>query len=115
MLATELVKRFHGKDAAAAAARDFADRFQRRVLPEEVPSAEVCSEQDDLPLAVLLRDAGLTTSSSESMRMIAQHAVKIDGEMVEDKNTLVSTGSTNIYQVGKRKIFRINLVKSDSH
>ena len=110
MLARELVERFHGAAAAATAERDFNDRFQRRVLPEEVPYLEVHSAQERLPLIVLLRDAGVTTSSSEAARMISQRAVKLDGEMVEDTSSLVEAGGSHVYQVGKRKIFRIRLI-----
>ena len=110
MLARELVERFHGAAAAAAAERDFKDRFQRRVLPEEVPRLEVHSAQDRLPLMVLLRDAGVTTSSSEAARMISQRAVRLDGEVVDDASSSVEAGSSHVYQVGKRKIFRIRLI-----
>lgn len=111
LLALELVARFHGSAAAAAAERDFADRFQRRVLPQEIPSVEVYSDRDRVLLTVLLRSAGLTKSASESMRMLSQGAVRIDGERVEDKSISIAVGSVHVYQVGKRKIFRIQLLR----
>lgn len=109
-LAKELVARFHNQAAADVAEQDFIDRFRHHIVPQEVPTVEVHSDQNSLPLSILLRRAGLTASSSESLRMIAQRAVKIDGEMVEDRNTSVATNTTHVYQVGKRKIFRITLL-----
>ena len=42
--------------------------------------------------------------------MIQQGAVKIDGQKIEDRNTIIKGGSTHIYQVGKRRFAKINLL-----
>jgi tyrosyl-tRNA synthetase len=63
-----------------------------------------------LPLASLLRDAGLTKSSSEALRMIRQGAVRVDGERVKDPDLSVPAGSSHVYQVGKRRFARVRLV-----
>ena len=108
-LAKEIVERFHSKLAAERAAKDFNDRFQRRILPEQIDTVELYS-QAPLPLIVLLRDAGLTTSSSESRRMLAQGAVKIDGEKVANKDLKITLGASHVYQLGKRKVLRVKLL-----
>jgi tyrosyl-tRNA synthetase len=41
--------------------------------------------------------------------MIEQGAVRIDGVRVEDRGMQVEAGSTNVYQVGKRKFSRVSL------
>jgi len=61
-------------------------------------------------IANLLKDAGLTASTSESIRQINQGAVKIDGEKVSDTKLLVAAGSKHVYQVGKRKFARVEVV-----
>ncbi len=38
--------------------------------------------------------------------MIDQHAVKLDGEKVEDKITKIKRGQSIVIQVGKRKFAR---------
>ena len=53
---------------------------------------------------------GLVNSSSEGLRMIKQGAVKIDGEKVEDLNIKIKSGTSHIYQVGKRRFAKINLL-----
>jgi len=63
-----------------------------------------------MPIANLLKEAGLVSSTSEAMRMIKQGAVRIDGERVEDKSLRCQVGSAGIYQVGKRRFARVTLV-----
>jgi tyrosyl-tRNA synthetase len=57
----------------------------------------------------LLKLAGLVDGTSEAMRMIAQGAVKIDGERVNDKGDTVAAGRVVVAQVGKRKFARITV------
>ena len=109
LLASEIVERFHGAAAAKNAEEDFITRFQRNEMPDEMPECEVETKDKTMRLPQLLREAGLTSSSSESMRMIKAGAVKIDGAKVDDVATEIKAGSKNVYQVGKRKFSRIRL------
>ena len=60
--------------------------------------------------APILRDAGLTSSSSEALRMVSQGAVRIDGERVDDPRLTVEVdGTPKVFQVGKRRFARITL------
>jgi len=43
------------------------------------------------------------------LRMIRQGAVKIDGEKVTDTKREIATGTTHVYQVGKRRFARVTL------
>ncbi len=108
-LAEELVGRFHGGAAAAAAHRDFVARFRHGALPEEIPSMTLPSAGEGLPLANLLKEAGLTRSTSEALRMIRQGAVRIDGERVEECGVTIPAGSCHTFQVGKRRFARVRL------
>jgi tyrosyl-tRNA synthetase len=108
-LARELVSRFHDASAAQAGEEDFERRFRRGLLPKDIPELQLDAVDGQLPLASLLRDAGLTTSASEGMRMVRQGAVRIDGERVEDPRAMVPAGSSHIYQVGKRRVARVAL------
>ena len=107
----EIVTRFHGKAAAAEATEDFERRFRQGDLPEDIPEREVPSAGAGAVLvANLLKDAGLTKSTSEARRMIRQGAVRIDGVKVEDPETTVGTGSRCVFQVGKRRFARISVI-----
>ncbi len=108
-LGMEIVARFHD-DAAATGARDeFIARFQQGAMPDEIPEKTLASKDGQLGIAYLLKAAGLVGSTSEAFRMIEQGAVRIDGERVADRALQVEAGSTNIFQVGKRKFARVTL------
>jgi tyrosyl-tRNA synthetase len=57
----------------------------------------------------VLKQAGLTASTSESFRMIQQGAVKLDGDKISDRGLELERGSVFVAQVGKRKFARITL------
>ena len=109
-LAREIVARFHDSAAADRALAEFQRRFQRGEMPEDIAEVELEATNGSLPLANLLRDAGLTKSTSEALRLIRQGAVRVDGERVEDAGLRLRTGSSHVYQVGKRRFARVRLV-----
>jgi len=86
---------------------DFETRFKHGVLPEDIAEITVAIDEKDILLVQLLKLANLTTSTSESMRMINQGAVKLNEQKVTDKNIKLSQGETVVLQVGKRKFARI--------
>jgi tyrosyl-tRNA synthetase len=108
-LAMELVARFHDQKAAESAKAEFVARFQKGAMPDKIEEVSVSSQDGTLGIAHLLKEAGLVSSTSEAFRMIKQGAVKIDGERIEDKSLKIPAGSTNVYQVGKRRFSRVSL------
>jgi tyrosyl-tRNA synthetase len=109
-LARELVGRFHGDAAAQQALEDFERRFRQGMLPDEMPGVQVAAPDGKVLIGTLLKEAGLTPSTSEALRMIRQGAVRVDGERLEDERLAVSAGSTHVYQVGKRRFARVSVV-----
>ena len=109
LLGEEIVARFHSSAAAQKAQENFIARFQKGAMPEEMPELTLAAGEDGLPIANLLRDAGLTKSTSEALRMIKQGAVKIDGEKVSDPKLCLPAGETHVFQVGKRRFARVTL------
>ncbi len=110
-LAQEIVERFHDSFAAKKALENFEARFQRGAIPEEMDEVVLQAQEEGLAIANILKDAGLTKSTSDAMRMIKQGAVKIDGEKVSDPKLMVGVGIKNVYQMGKRKFARITIKK----
>src|SRR5690625_776009 len=103
-LAEELVDRFHGAGAGIQAREHFIAQFQRGALPEEMPSVTLkAADAAGLPIANALREAGLTSSTSEALRMIKQGAVRIDGERIENADLRLAPGDSHILQVGRRR------------
>lgn len=105
LLAQELVARFHGQPAADDALDEFRARFQRGVLPDDMPGVDVLAG----PIPQVLKQAQLVSSTSEAMRFIDAGGVRLNGEKVSDKTLFLQAGSSVVLQVGKRKFARITL------
>jgi tyrosyl-tRNA synthetase len=110
LLAEELVARFHSAAAATGARQEFVARFQKVAMPDDMPECELAGSGGSLALVLALKEAGLTSSTSEAIRMIRQGAVKVDGEKIDDRDMVLVGGAVYVCQVGKRKFARISLI-----
>ncbi len=108
-LAQEIIERFHTAQAAEKALENFEARFQRGALPDDITEISLPAEGGGYAITKLLKDAGLTDSTSEAMRMINQGAAKIDGEKITDTKLEMPVGSSHVYQVGKRKFAKVTI------
>jgi len=108
--AGEVVERFHDRKAAETARESFIARFRQGVLPEHMPAVQLTAPGGELPIANLLKQAGLVSSTSEGLRMVAQGAVRINGERIESKEFKLAGGATYICQVGKRRFARVSVI-----
>jgi tyrosyl-tRNA synthetase len=109
LFAQEIVTRFHSREDAEFALADFEARFRRGAIPDNISEKSLHAGQDGLPIAQLLKQAGLTASTTEALRMIEQGGVKLNGEKIGDKGIRLSRGETAVLQVGKRKFARVIL------
>ena len=107
--AQEIVTRFHGAAAAGAALADFEARFRRDEIPADIPEVRIAAKGEALPLSQALKQAGLTASTSEAVRLIEQGGVKLNGEKVSDKALKLDRGAQAVLQVGKRKFARVTI------
>jgi tyrosyl-tRNA synthetase len=107
--AQEIVARFHSPRDAETALAGFEARFQKGVIPEDIPEVAISMGGEAIGIAQLLKQAGLVASTSEALRMIDQGGVRLDGEKVADKGLKLTAGITVVAQVGKRKFARITL------
>ncbi len=106
LLGQEIVARFHSPKDAEAALAEFEARFQRGVLPDDMPEISVPAGA----LAQVLKAAGLTPSTSDALRMIDGGGVRINGEKVIDRAAVLAAGECVVLQVGKRKFARVTLI-----
>lgn len=110
LLAQEIVERFHDRRAADDALADFEARFRYGANPDDLQEITITCADTTIPIAQLLKQSGLTASTSESLRMIDQGGVRINGEKVADRNLRISRDQTLVLQIGKRKFVRVILV-----
>jgi tyrosyl-tRNA synthetase len=110
-LAREITARFHGTEAAERAHASFEARHREGAIPDDMPEITVQTHGKPLPIAQILKQAGLTASTSEALRMIEQGGVRIDGEKVSDNGVSLSASDRSpvVLQVGKRKFARVTL------
>ena len=110
-LAKELISRFHDEESADLAETNFINQFQKKNIPDDLEEVSLVLSEDSIPLANLLKDCEMTSSTSEAIRMIKQGAVRIDEKKITDTKYKISSGSSAVYQVGKRKFKKITLQK----
>jgi tyrosyl-tRNA synthetase len=104
-LARLIVRRSHGEEAARAAEEHFTRVVREGSAPADVPEAPL-PDGDPLHLPKLLADHGLAPSTSEARRLIAQHAVRLDGEVVEELDLPRVRLEGALLQAGRRRFLR---------
>lgn len=109
LLGEEIVARFHSETAATQAREKFIARFQKGQMPDDMPDVSLQASGAGLRITNLLKNAGLTKTTSDAMRMIKQGAVRVDGQRIEDNKTEIKAGSTHVFQVGKRRFARVSI------
>ncbi len=109
-LAHELTTRFHCSKAADQAQRDFISLFSSKCVPENIPLLELEHSVSEGGMPSLLLAAGLTSSTSEARRMIAQGAVRLDRERVTSLDAQLLPDKEHLLQVGKRRFIRLKIV-----
>ena len=101
-LAREIVSVYHSEAAAAQAEQEFVRVFQQGNIPDEMPEFRLQPGQTVLDVMIL---AGLVTSKSDGRRMIEQHAVRLDGQELDNPGLPIP--HPGVLQVGKRRYLRI--------
>ncbi|HEY8039396.1 MAG TPA: tyrosine--tRNA ligase [Polyangiaceae bacterium] len=103
LFAREIVQRFHGKEAAEHAAREFERVYARDAVPDDVPRVEVSPPPGGTAeLAWALKQANLVASTSEARRLVEQGGVEVDGARVTDPRTRLEAGSEHLVRVGSK-------------
>lgn len=110
IFAKEVVARFHSERDAEAALTNFEARFKHGALPEDMPEENLHAEGDGLTITKILKQTGLTASTTEALRMVEQGGVKLNGEKISDKNLKIKRGTTAVVQVGKRKFSKVKIL-----
>jgi tyrosyl-tRNA synthetase len=105
-LARFIVGRSHGEEAAREAEAHFTRVVREGGVPEDVPEAPLPAE-DPVHLPRVLAETGLAPTTSEARRLIAQGAVRIEGEPVHDLDVPRERLRDALVQAGKRRFVRL--------
>lgn len=103
-LAADVVRIFHGEDAAARAREEFSRIFREHQAPSDMPEVQV-----DVPATIvsLILQAGLAASNNEARRLVQQGGVRLDGEKVAGVEGDLDFVSPAVLQVGRRRFARL--------
>jgi tyrosyl-tRNA synthetase len=102
-LAAEIVREFHGDQAAQEAARSFEATVQRGETPDEIPEYRLAGATT-VNLVDVIAEAGLAPSKGEARRLLAANAVELGGVRQSAAEAPVRSGQ--ILKVGKRRWLR---------
>lgn len=110
-LAREIVKIYHGQEAALTCDEEFIRVFSNKGLPDDIPAFQIPRselEEGELFVVKLLTFTNLAPSNKEARRKVEQGAVSLNGEKIlEIKNVPLKGGE--ILKVGRHHA-RIELV-----
>jgi tyrosyl-tRNA synthetase len=104
-LARGIVDRYHGPGAAQDAEAHFTRVVREGKAPEDV-SERPLPDEDPVHLPALLADE-FGMSTSEARRLIADGAVKANGEVVQELDLPRSSLENTLVQAGKRRFVRL--------
>lgn len=109
-LGRQLVRQYHGEDAAIAAEAEF-DRVHRKgEMPEDIPEVQIQAAVvgvGTMPVMKLLVALRLASSNGEARRLIDQGGVRIDGKKVNSGSEEVAVETGMIVNVGRRRFVRV--------
>ena len=104
-LAKDLVKKYYSEKEADLAQSSFDQIFVKRDNPENMQSRKIDS---DVGLLELITEEGLVASKGEGKRLLNQNAIKINGQVCNDINFVISSSEEEfVIKVGKRRFLKI--------
>ena len=104
-LAKDLVKKYYSEKEADLAQNSFDQIFVKRDNPENMQDLKIDS---DVGLLELLTEEGLIASKGEGKRLLSQNAIKINGQVCNDINFVISPSEEElVIKVGKRRFLKV--------
>ena len=108
-LGKAIVSQFYGEAAAEAAAAQFEKVFAQKQLPDEMPAFQVAPGA--ISVKQLLVASGLVATGGEAKRLVAQGAVTIAGQKVQDPNAEITPEDGGVVKVGPRRFAQMQVNK----
>jgi len=105
-LATEIVRMYHGEEAAQKAHQDWISEVSQKGIADDIQSLTVSSP---LNLIETIFNADIVDSKGKARRLIAQGAVRVNNNRVEPETEEVTVQDGDILQVGKKHSFKLKL------
>lgn len=107
-LAIEIVTRYHSRELAEKAREKFIKLFREKEIPSEIETVEIKDEGEGVWLPRILKEHGLTKSTSEAIRLINQGGVRLNNEQIKNHDIKLKAGEY-IVKVGKRRFIKFKI------
>ena len=111
-LAGWIVAEYHDEKPAAAARGEWERVHSQRELPDDIPEFPIPIDlvrDGKLFLPILMKAAGLCSSTSEGRRLVEGGGVRVNGEAVSMATAAIAPVNGTIIQVGRRKFVRLRV------
>jgi tyrosyl-tRNA synthetase len=105
-LAREIVTIYHDAEAANAAQEGFEKQFSRNEIPDDMPEDSL--PETEISATELLRQC-FDITGGEAKRLIAQGAVSLDGEKINDPQQQITPKEGLVIKAGKRRWAKVAL------
>lgn len=106
-LAFEIVRLYHGEEAALSAQERFKSVYQKNEVPDDIPTIQFSSADCDFNrLATALVDLHEFKSKSEIRRVFLQGGAKVNEVKVQDPDSFTFENG-DVLKLGKKKMYRL--------
>ena len=105
-LATEVVRMYHGEEAAQKARQDWLSEVSQKAVADDIQSLTV---SNPLNLIDVIAGAGATDSKSNARRLIMQGAVRLNDTRVESDTEEIVAKDGDILRIGKKHSFKLEV------
>jgi tyrosyl-tRNA synthetase len=109
-LAKEIVRQYHGDEAAEAAERYFVETFSQRKQPVDAEEVAIPAETIDeglVNLPAMLVALGLAKSNGNAKDLMKAGAVSVDGEKLQDARVKPEALVGKTLKVGKHQFRKL--------
>ena len=104
--AREIIKMYHGEEFIKQAEERY-ENVAKGIIPENIQTIELSNVAKEISIIDLLIKVSFAKSRSEAKRMVQGKSVKINGELVEDIQSMVKLDKEINLQFGKNKFVKV--------
>ena len=102
----EIIRMYHGEEFIEEAVHKY-ECIAKGKVPNNIEEITISKDILAVPIIDLLVMTNLTSSKSESRRIIEQNGIKINGEKITDVNMSIENPNEIVIQKGKNKFVKV--------
>lgn len=105
-LATEIVRMYHGEEAAQKAQQDWISEVSQKSVADDI---KILTVVNPVNLIDVITDAGIVDSRGKARRLVVQGAVRFNDTRVEPETEEIVVTSDSVLRVGKKHSFKLKI------